>query len=344
MQKKYLLDYEYKDLEKFISGIGLKPFRSRQIVKWVYQKRIESFMRCSDLPIDVREKLDSAFYLRAFKLHSRKKSIIDGTIRYNFLTRDNLHIPAVFLPQKGRNVACISSQAGCPVGCYFCQSGKTTLKRNLSKGEILEQIFQIEKDTGLKIDGVLFMGMGEPLLNYKNVTSAIKSILDHQQLGLGKKHVTISSIGIVPQINKLKEDQTGVRLAVSLHAPDDETRKKIVPEKMSYAVNSIMKAAISYSRTNKMRLTIEYMLISGLNETLLSAQKLVKLIRKHSNHKDNIQINLIPYNPTVNCSYKSPGEDEVEKFRNYLVKNKCLAIVRRAKGLDIGSACGQLGV
>ncbi len=341
-KRKYLLDTPYSEIDAFVRDCGQTTYRAKQIVKWAYQKRVPAFLSCSDMPADLRNKLDRQFSLRTLELVSKKVSDIDGTTRFDFKASDGEIVPCVFLPRKDRNVVCISSQIGCSVSCSFCWSGRTKFKRNLSKGEMIEEIFQVEHYTNKKVDGVLFMGMGEPLLNYDNVVSAVKAIVDPQMLGIGKRHVTISTSGLVPMIQKLKGERLGVRLALSLHAPDDETRRKLMPRGSSSDVREMLKAAVEYSRHDKSRLTVEYILISGVNDTLHSAQKLVKLLRELTCSKDAVQVNLIPYNQCEGSRWSSPDEFAVQKFRDVLTRSGLIAIIRQAKGKDIGAACGQL--
>lgn len=346
INSSYFLDLEPKDVAAYISGQNMGAYRVKQVLKWVYQKRVSDFSACSDLSKSLRESLKRKFYLRSLKIAGKKTSSIDETVRFDFITQDGHRLPSVFLPRKDRNVVCISTQIGCTAGCRFCQSGANGFIRNLTRGEILEQIFQISNDLELKIDGVLLMGMGEPMLNYNSVVSAVRSIVDRELLGIGRRKITISTAGYVPQIKKLSKEKLGVRLAISLHAADDDIRKRLVSKKAPFHVNEILNAGIDYCAENNARLTIEYVLISGVNDTLQSAKKLVKLIRKHVKAGVSMQINLIPYNPTdADCRrWHRPTQMAIEEFRDYLVKNKVLAIVRQAKGADIGSACGQLGV
>lgn len=342
--KKHFLDLKPKEIKEYIQKCGHGSYRLAQVLEWAYKKKVDDFHSFSNLPKDLRNRLDSDFALRVFKIKNKSTSGLDGTIRYNFLTRDGNTVPAVLLPQRERNVVCISTQIGCVIGCKFCNSGKKRFVRNLTRGEILEQALDVEKDLSIKTDGILFMGMGEPLLNFDNIVNAIKTMTDPEQMGIGRRHITVSTVGFIEEIRKLRQEKLGIRLAVSLHAPDDEIRGRFIPGVVPYSIEEILKEGIAYSRSNNSRLTIEYVLIANENDTLLSAKKIVKLIKKHSDRDDKIQINLIPYNQTGKDKLLCPSKEKIESFRSFLIKSKILAIVREPRGLDIGSACGQLGV
>ena len=342
--KTHLLDLTPDEIKKDIEAMGESPYRAAQIIEWVYKKKSNNISGFSNLPAELRKKLDDKYTLRVLTLKSKQESKIDGTVRYNFATAEGYIIPAVFLPSMDRNSVCISSQAGCPVGCSFCASGRSGFKRNLTRGEILEQLLEAEALSGVRVTGVLFMGMGEPFLNYENVSSAVRSITGFKELGLGRKHVTVSSVGVVPEIRKFADENTGVRLALSLHAPDDETRARLIGDKISYSVKEILEAGLYYSRKNNSRLTIEYLLAAGVNDSLQAAQKLARILKKSLKGTDDFQVNLIPFNLAERAKWKTPVTEEINRFRNSLAENGVLAMVRQPRGLDITAACGQLGV
>jgi len=344
MTKKYFLDLEPAQIDEYILKKGLTKYRAHQLLQWVYKKKAEDFSGCSVLPLSTRNDLENEFYLRSFKINDKKTSRIDSSVKYTFTAVDGFTVITVLLPKKNRNSICLSTQIGCSVGCLFCASGRRNFKRNLTRGEIVEQVIQVEKDSGAKIDSILFMGMGEPLLNYVNVVSAIKSMTDQNQFGYGRRRIVISTIGLVPQIKKLSEKKIEVGLALSLHAADDYTRKKIIPGKLQYPVKKIIKSGIKYSNKTKSRLTIEYVLLAGINDTASHASELAKLIRRNTYHTEHMQINLIPYNPAGFAKWTRPGRKKIERFKELLVKKNLLTIIRESKGPDIGAACGQLGV
>lgn len=347
--KKYFLDIEPHEFKETVVKWGIPSYKSEQILKWAYQKQIKDFNECSDLSLDLRTKLLNEYQLRSLKLASKEISRADGTIRYNFSTEDSNKIIAVFLPERGRNTVCISSQIGCPAKCNFCATGKIDFVRNLSRGELLEQILQISNDAGVRISNVLFMGMGEPLLNYKNLVSALQAIVDPKYFGLSRRHVTISTIGIVPNIKKLFSEKTGVRLALSLHAPNDEIRKKLVNNRqVPYTVRDIVKTAAEYAVRKNTRLTIEYILIKNMNDSREACIALIECIKGLIPKKIDLRINLIPYNNIdTKLKFETPSKEACSKFRDYLNKeylnkHNLMAIIRSPRGIDIKAGCGQL--
>lgn len=344
MTKTYLLDLTPEEIEKLLISWGHSAFRGRQVVKWLYEKRVDSFEKCTDMPKDLRDQLEKKAAARTLTLDTRELSCLDGTVRYQFKTHDGFRIPTVFLPSRDRNSVCISTQIGCPIGCTFCASGKVKFRRNLSSGEIIEQIFQAESETGRRITGVLFMGMGEPLMNYDNTVAALKAITGFHQLGIGRRHVTVSTAGVVPNIRKLAEETSGVRLALSMHAADDATRHHFITDKLPYSIKDILQAGLFYSRKTNSRLTLEYNLVSEINDSPKDAENFAKLVRTAAHAKDEVQVNLIPCNPTDRDKFHPPSEENINRFKNILLKNDILVNIREAKGADIGAACGQLGV
>jgi len=342
--KIHLLDLTPEQIKEEVKKLGESAYRAGQIIEWIYKKKSAKISEFSNLPAAFRKELDSKFTLRVLKLNTSKASKLDGTIRHNFETADRYVIPCVYLPSLDRDSVCISSQAGCPIGCTFCASGKAGFKRNLTKGEILEQVITAEEQCGKRITGVLFMGMGEPFLNYDNVAGAVRSLTGFSEFGLGRRHITISTVGLVPEIRKFADEMPGVRLALSLHAADDVTRARLIGEKIRYSVKEILEAGLYYSRKNNSRLTIEYLLAAGVNDTLEAGKLLTKLLTKTLRGTDDFQVNLIPFNSTDRAKWKTPDVEDINRFRNYLVKAGLLAIVRQPKGIDITAACGQLGI
>ncbi|MFH0806818.1 MAG: 23S rRNA (adenine(2503)-C(2))-methyltransferase RlmN [Elusimicrobiota bacterium] len=342
MNKIFILDLDPEQIGKYVLEKLLTKFRAKQILEWLYKKKVDSFAEFSNLPVDFRKHLEENFYLRSFTLKDKKTSKIDASVRYSFKTLDGFEVITVFLPHENRNSICLSTQIGCPIKCSFCASGKVPFKRNLSRGEILEQILQVEKDSGAVIDSILFMGMGEPLLNYDNVVSAIKSLVDPNQFGYGRRKIVLSSAGFVPQIVKLADENIAVRLALSLHAPNDETREKIITGKIPYFVEDILVAGLEYGRKTKSKITVEYVLIDGVNNTKADAAALATLVGRNLTWNDKVQINLIPYNPTGVERYKPPSRENVQAFKDYICDTGLTAIIRESRGTDIGAACGQL--
>ncbi|MDR0823240.1 MAG: 23S rRNA (adenine(2503)-C(2))-methyltransferase RlmN [Endomicrobium sp.] len=341
--KKYLLDLTQTQFKAAAKHIIPKDYIFEQIMRWVYEKKVSSFDNFTNLSKDIRTKLSENFDLRTLSIVKKEISNIDGTIRYTFKTADKKSFFAVFLPSKDKNSVCISSQIGCPVGCLFCSTGKSGFTRNLSRGEILEQILQIENDTKQKISGVLFMGMGEPLFNYNSVISALKSLLSKNEFYIGKRHITLSTVGIAAAIKKLVEENLNIRLAISLHSTDDKQRKRIIPENFGFPIDEIMNAAQYYFKKTNSHLTIEYILIKDFNDSPADAHKLARLLKRRFLINPKVQVNLIPFNYVRGSQFIPSTSLSIEKFKNILKVSGIIANIRQAKGSDISAACGQLG-
>ncbi|MDR3048383.1 MAG: 23S rRNA (adenine(2503)-C(2))-methyltransferase RlmN [Elusimicrobiota bacterium] len=341
--KKELLDLTQSQFKTAAKNIIHKDYIFEQVFKWVYEKKAASFDDFTNLSKDIRIKLSENFVLRTLTIVKKEISNIDSTIRYTFKTADKKSFFAVFLPSKDSNSVCISSQIGCPAGCLFCSTGKSGFTRNLSRGEILEQILQIENDTKQKISGVLFMGMGEPAFNYNNVLSALKSLLSKKEFYIGKRHITLSTVGIVPAIKKLADENLGIRLAVSLHSVDDKQRKRVIPNNFGFSIDEIIDAAQYYFKKTNSRLTIEYILIKDFNDSPSDAHKLARLLKRRFLINPKVQVNLIPFNYVAKSPFLPSTSLSIEKFKNILKLNRITANIRQAKGADISAACGQLG-
>ncbi len=339
--KKYILDLNNAQFKTAAKSIIEQDYRMNQIIEWIYAKKAVSFENFTNLPKELRNKLDERFFLRTLKIVKKEESLTDDTIRYTFRTADKKYFFAVFLPANGKNLACISSQIGCPVMYTFRSPGKVKLVRNLSRGEIIEQILQIENDTKEKISDVLFMGMGEPMLNFNNIISVLNSLLSSTEFGIGKRHITVSSVGIVPAIKKLADSNFGVRLALSLHAVDERQRKKIVPENLGFSIGNILKAGKYYLKKTNSHLTIEYVLVKGINVSSADAHKLARLLRRHSLINSDVRVNLIPFNPVTGMQFQTPDKKSIQKFKNILKLNGITVNIRQLKGADINTDCGQ---
>jgi 23S rRNA (adenine2503-C2)-methyltransferase len=339
--KKYILDLNNAQFKTAVKSIIEQDYRINQIIEWVYAKKAVSFESFTNLPKELRNKLNEKFLLRTLKIVKKEKSLVDGTIRYTFWTADKKIFFAVFLTANGKNSACISSQIGCPIMCTFCSSGKTKLARNLSRGEIIEQILQIENDTKEKISGILFMG--EPMLNFNNIISALNSFLSSKEFAIGKRHITVSSAGIVPAVKKLADSNFGVRLALSLHAVDERQRKKLVPDNLGFSIEDILKSGKYYLKKTNSHLTIEYVLVKGVNASSADAHKLARLLKRCDLINSDVQVNLIPFNPVIGVQFQIPDKKSIQKFKNILKLNGIAVNVRQSKGADINAACCQLG-
>ncbi|MBQ1609642.1 MAG: 23S rRNA (adenine(2503)-C(2))-methyltransferase RlmN, partial [Elusimicrobia bacterium] len=257
-KKQFLLDIEPKQLYSVLKPIVSENYRTDQIIQWIYSKKVLDFEGFTNISKDIRGNLESSFTLRSFTNVIKDESILDGTVRYTFRTYDNKYIYAVCLPADNKKTVCISTQVGCPVSCKFCLSGKTKFVRNLSRGEILEEILHIENDIKERISGVLFMGMGEPMLNYKNLTSVIKTLISKKEMNIGKRHITVSSMGIIPAIKNLANEMYGVRFALSLHATEDKQRAKIIPNNFGSTISDLLNVCKYYLKKTSSRVTIEY--------------------------------------------------------------------------------------
>lgn len=340
-KKKFILDVEINQLPSLLKPIITDSYRIKQIIDWIYVKKVVNFDEFSNLPKNLREKLKESFKLRSFTNVTKKESLLDGTIRYSFKTFDNKNIYAVFMPTESTKSVCISTQIGCPISCSFCSSGKIKFVRNLSRGEILEEILHIANDTDENISSILFMGMGEPLLNYKNLLSVIKTLLSKKEINMSKRHITVSTMGVIPAIKSLADEMLGVKLALSLHATNDKQRKKLIPNNFDNTIESLLETCKYYLKKTNSKITIEYILIKGFNDSSSDAHKLARLLKTANLIRPSVQVNLIPYNQT-NTGYQTPDQISILNFKKILKLNGITVNTRQARGLDIGGACGQL--
>ena len=342
-KKTFILDIEPKQLYSVLKPFVNENYRTDQIIQWIYSKKVLDFDGFTNISKDIRGNLESSFTLRSFTNVIKDESILDGTVRYTFRTYDNKYIYAVCLPSDNKKTVCISTQVGCPISCKFCLSGKTKFVRNLSRGEILEEILHIENDIKERISGVLFMGMGEPMLNYKNLTSVIKTLISKKEMNIGKRHITVSSMGVIPAIKNLANEMYGVRFALSLHATDDKQRAKIIPNNFDEKISDLLNVCKYYLKKTSSRVTIEYILLKDFNDTSSDAHRLARLLKSNNLINPSVQVNLIPYNQTNSFDYKTPLQVSILNFKKILKLNGITVNIREPKGLDIGAACGQLG-
>ncbi len=342
-RKPFILDIEPKQLYSLLKPFVCENYKTDQIIQWIYSKKVLDFECFTNISKDIRGNLASSFSLRSFTNVKKEESMMDATVRYTFKTYDNKYIYAVCLPNENKKTVCISTQVGCPVSCSFCLSGKTKFVRNLSRGEILEEILYIENDIKERISGVLFMGMGEPMLNYNNLISVIKTLISKKEMNIGKRHITVSSMGIIPAIKNLANEMLGVRFALSLHSTDDKQRKKIIPNNFDTKISDLLAACKYYLKKTNSRVTIEYILLKGVNDTSTDAHRLARLLKSNNLVNPSVQVNLIPYNQTDSLDYKTPPQVSILNFKKILKLNGITVNIREPKGLDIGAACGQLG-
>lgn len=341
-EKVNLLNFDLQGLKTYFSEIGEKPFRAAQLLKWIYQFGIDDFNAMSNLSKSLREKLTNEAEIKLPEIVTEQHSD-DGTIKWLLRLDSGNSIETVFIPEGSRGTLCISSQVGCALECSFCSTAKQGFNRNLTTAEIIAQV--VIANRALKciprnervISNIVLMGMGEPLLNFDNVVAATNIMLEDNAYGLSKRRVTLSTSGVIPALDRLKE-VSDVSLALSLHAPNDELRNELVPINRKYPIKELLAACKRYvSGETKRIVTVEYVLLDGVNDKPEHARQLVKLLKDFS-----CKINLIPFNPFPNSGYKTSSVEAIERFRNIIVKGGLLTTTRKTRGEDIDAACGQL--
>lgn len=333
---KNIKDYDLKELKEELTKIGEKPFRAEQIFKWLYQEKVKEFSEMTNLSLELRKKLEENYTICNYKI-LRKQESKDGTIKYLFDVLDGNAIETVLMSYHHGYSICVSSQIGCKMGCKFCASTGINFVRDLTSGEIVEQILAVEQDTGVRISNVVFMGIGEPLNNYNNVINAIKIINNPKGLNIGARHISISTSGLVPRIYKLAEENIQCTLSISLHATNDEKRSSMMPINNAFNIAELMEACKCYIEKTHRRISFEYALAKDNNDNLEDAKELVKLLKGMLCH-----VNLIPINKIENGQYTKSSNENIMKFRDYLNDHGIVATIRRELGSDIDAACGQL--
>ena len=336
---KLIYDYTLNDLEEYLINLGLKPFRAKQIFKWLYEKRVDSFDQMSDISKDLKEQLNKDFIISSFKV-VRKQESKDGTVKFLFELNDGALIESVLMVFDYGNSACLSSEVGCNMGCSFCASGLLKKQRNLTAGEIVLQALTIQKyldKDNRRLDNIVVMGTGEPFDNYDNLMKGLSIINSPYGLEIGARHISISTCGLVPMIKKFADEKTQYNLAVSLHAANDELRNKLMPINKAYNLASLFEAIDYYESKSNRRITFEYLLIQGVNSNEKDADDLKKLLKGR-----NAYLNLIPYNEVKENEYKSTSPKETLTFYDYLKKRGLSVTLRQKRGDDIDAACGQL--
>jgi len=361
--KKNFKEFTRDELTQFIEELGQKPYRSKQILNWLYKKSAASFDEMTDLPVNFREDLKKTAYISNLQLLQTQTSS-DGTLKFLFRLEDGESIESVLIPSvrgEDRFTLCISSQVGCAMGCAFCTTGRLGIKRNLAAYEIVDQVIAVSRiiktlhpsfdGEGQKsitshkddreISNIVFMGMGEPLNNFRNVAAALRTITE--LMGFSKRKIAVSTAGIVPEIYKLAEKAPEVNLAVSLNATTDEIRNKIMPINRRYPLKDLMKACREFPLSPRRRITFEYVLLDGINDSGEDALRLIRLLRGIRSI-----VNLIPYNPhspfqqNAALLFRSPSEKKILECQGILHKAVIIAIIRKSMGSDISAACGQL--
>ena len=324
-----------EDLEEYFLSIGEKKFKAIQVYEWIYKKRCNSFDEMSNIKKEVIQKLKQDFSMSRIKLV--KKQIGNDTKKYLFELEDGNKIEAVLMLHDYGNSLCISTQVGCNMNCSFCESGRLKKQRNLEVHEMVVQILEVERLENIRISHVVLMGIGEPFDNYENVIKFIHIINSGKGIDIGARHITVSTSGIIPKIKEFTKDGKQVNLAVSLHAPNDELRTKIMPVNKAYPLKKLMDVLDEYIKETNRRVTFEYIMIKDVNDTEKCAYELSNLLKGK-----NCYVNLIPYNETSHIQYQRSPKENILKFYDILKKNKINVTIRREFGGNVSAACGQL--
>ncbi|MBS1621624.1 MAG: 23S rRNA (adenine(2503)-C(2))-methyltransferase RlmN [Bacteroidetes bacterium] len=349
-EQKNIRHLSLLELEQYFETIGEKKFRTKQVFEWLWQKPVQHFDAMTNISNELREKLKKDFTLPGLTIDVVQHSE-DGTIKTRFKTWDGHLVEGVLIPTESRYTACVSSQIGCSLSCKFCATGYIDRKRNLLFDEIYDQVAMINQQCenkyarpddpvgrGKKLSNIVFMGMGEPLLNYKNVLKAIERITSPDGLAMSPRRITVSTAGVAKQIKQLGDDKVKFKLALSLHAANDKKRHEIMPINDTNNIHSLVEALNYFYKQTKSEITFEYILFKDFNDSLKDADELIKIYRQVPADL----INIIEYNPIDFAKFEKPDEDKVQAFIHYLEKHKVNARLRRSRGKDIDAACGQL--
>lgn len=330
-----IFDLTREEFEDYFLSIGEKKFKALQVYEWLYQKREFDIDNFSNIKKEIRDKLKNSFSNHFITIETKEEDV--DTKKYLFRLEDNNFIEAVVMHHNYGNSVCVSSQVGCNMSCAFCESGRQKKIRNLEAYEIVEQILAIEKDLGIRISSVVIMGIGEPLDNYDNIVRFIKIINDSKGIQIGARHITLSTCGLVPKIYLLSKLPIQINLAVSLHAPNDLLRNQLMPVNKVYNIRELMQAIKDYLQVSSRRVTIEYVMLMSVNDSLKEAQELGDLLKGL-----NVYVNLIPYNETNHLEYKRSSKNRIMAFYDRLKKLGINCTIRREFGSNIKAACGQL--
>ncbi|MBR2705564.1 MAG: 23S rRNA (adenine(2503)-C(2))-methyltransferase RlmN [Clostridia bacterium] len=333
---KNIKDYDLDALKEEMKQLEEKPFRAEQIFKWLYVDKVKSFNEMTNLSLELREKLKENYDICNFTIE-RKLESKDGTKKYLFGLNDGNAIETVLMEYHHGKSVCVSTQIGCKMGCKFCASTGIPFVRNITSGEIVEQIIAIEQDNNCKVSNVVFMGIGEPMDNFENVINAIAILNNHKGMNIGARHISVSTSGIVPKIYEFADKNIQCTLSISLHSANDRIRSSMMPINKLYNIGELMKACKYYINKTNRRISFEYALAKDNNDNLKDAKELVDLLKGMLCH-----VNLIPINKVENGNYKKSSLYNIMKFRDYLNNNGIVATIRRELGSDIDAACGQL--
>lgn len=335
--KKDIKSLTLEELTTELALLGEKAFRAKQLYQWMHNKLVRSYEEMTNIPTALKEKLEQNFVYTGLKMVTFQESKIDGTRKYLFELSDGHLVESVWMKYKHGNSVCISSQVGCRMGCRFCASTLDGLERNLLVGEMLDQIYYISAHTGERVSNVVVMGTGEPMDNYDNIVKFVHMLTDEFGLHISQRNVTVSTCGIAPRIRQLAEEGLQITLALSLHATTDEKRKRLMPIANAYSLKEVLDACSYYFDKTGRRLTFEYSLVNGVNDTEEDARELVELIGHLNCH-----VNLIPVNPIEERDFRESTTQAVRAFQARLEKNRINVTIRREMGRDIDGACGQL--
>lgn len=333
---KNIKDYNLEMLKEELKQLGEKPFRAEQIFKWLYEEKVKEFEEMTNLSLVLRKKLSENYTMCNYKIIKKQESK-DGTKKYLFDVLDGNAIETVLMEYHHGKTICVSSQIGCKMGCKFCASTGIQFIRNLTSGEIVEQILAVEQDINDRISNIVFMGIGEPLDNYENVINAIRIINNPKGLNIGARHISVSTSGLVPKIYDLAQENIQCTLSISLHATNNEKRSAMMPVNNLYNIEELIKACKDYIKVTNRRISFEYALAKDNNDNIEDAKELIKLLRTMNAH-----VNLIPINKIENGKFSKSTNENIIKFRDYLNEHGIVATIRRELGSDIDAACGQL--
>lgn len=330
-----IYNYSLEDLQNYFEEIGESKFRAGQVFDWLYVKRVKSFDLMTNLKKDLIKYLKENFSMGELKIIKKQEDV--DVKKYLFELFDGKLIEAVLMKHDYGNSLCVSSQVGCNMGCSFCESGRLKKKRNLYAYELVMQVLKVEEDIKMRISHVVLMGIGEPFDNYDNVMKFINIINDPKGINIGIRHITVSTCGVVPKIREFAKEKLGVNLAISLHAPTDEIRNKIMPINKAYKINDIMDAVKDYIRETNRRVTFEYILLKDINDSKDCAYELASKLKNL-----NCYVNLIPYNETSNIGFKASSKVTIDEFYDILKMQGINVTIRREFGRKVSAACGQL--
>ncbi len=335
-QLQYLTSFSLTELQDRLQAMGEPAYRARQVFQGVYQRGLSDFAAFTDLPRPLKEKLAGEFIINPLELEQMASSA-DGTIKYLFRLTDGYFVETVLIPSGERKTACLSTQVGCRFRCAFCASGLNGFKRNLTAGEIVSQVLALKFTFGHNLTNLVFMGMGEPLDNLENLLKAIRILNDERGLNFGARRMTVSTAGVIPGIKKLKDFELQINLSISIHSALDRQRSRLMPINKKYPLAELVEAAEDYIRSGGRQLTLEYILIRDLNDSLYESEGLAAIARRL-----RAKVNLIAYSPVPQLPYRRPEEAGVARFGRWLEERKVKVTFRQSRGVDIAAACGQL--